>query len=131
MKRDAKQNRGWRQMAAGCGVLLAMGWAAPGALAEPLSSTTVSVSASDRALEDLLVVPAFGLGRGPLTTDEALAAAVRVGNEPGLEKKNPFRKRSFDLFRTEHDVEIWRQAMRVRFRLRPKTKEMMSVELKY
>lgn len=130
MKRDATQNRAWKQIAAGCGALLAMGFAAPEASADSASSVRAT-AAADRALEDLLVVPAFGLGAGPLTTDQTIAAAVRSGNEPGLEKKNPFRKRSFDLFRTEHDVEIWRQAMRVRFRLRPKTKEMMSVEVKY
>lgn len=83
------------------------------------------------SLSSLLIVPAATRTDSPMTTDEELLAAVAHGNEPGLERKNPFRKRSIDLFRSEHDVEIWRQEMRVRFRLRPKSRETMSVEVRF
>jgi hypothetical protein len=65
------------------------------------------------------------------TTDEALAAAVALGPSRDLEPKNPFRKRSNDLFRTERNVEIGNKQMLLRVRLRPQSRETMSVELRF
>lgn len=83
------------------------------------------------SLASLLLVPSLDPNDRPPTTDEYLAAAIEQGSQPGLERKNPFRKRSIDLFRSEHDVEILRQDMRLRFRVRPKSRETMSVELRF
>lgn len=118
------QSRARRLTLALIGILVALGLALPG--------TAVSQElAAPASLASLLLVPDADGAHRSQTTDETLAAAVAQGNEPGLEPKNPFRKKSFDLFRTEHDIEIMRQEMRVRFRLRPKKRETMSVELKF
>jgi hypothetical protein len=65
------------------------------------------------------------------TTDEYLAAAVALGTNADLEPKNPFRKRSRDLFRTERPVSIGNADMLLRLRLRAKARRAMSVELRF
>ena len=65
------------------------------------------------------------------TTDADLAYAVSLGNDPDLEKRNPFRKHNFDLFRAERPVLVGEREMVVRFRVRAKTTNTMSVELKF
>ncbi len=69
--------------------------------------------------------------RRPQTIDEALADAVASGSNPDLEPKNPFRKRSLDLFRTEQPVSIGNADMLLRLRVRAKLREAMSVELHF
>jgi hypothetical protein len=66
-----------------------------------------------------------------LTTDEELAVAVALGPAPKLEPKKAFRKRSNDLFRTDRPVEIGNRQMVLRVRLRAKSRETMSVELRF
>jgi hypothetical protein len=63
--------------------------------------------------------------------DRAIAAAADVGSDPSLEPLNPFRKRDFDLIRGERDVEIGGREMELRWRVRPKTKETISLELRF
>lgn len=67
----------------------------------------------------------------PQTTDEVLVAAVAEGTNPDLEPRNPFRKRSRDLFRTERPLTIGNREMLLRLRLRAKARRAMSVELHF
>jgi hypothetical protein len=83
-------------------------------------------------LAELLFVRtgAMGLWK-PQTDDEMLAIAVAAGNNPDLEPRNPFRKRSRDLFRTERPLTIGDTDMIVRLRLRAKAKRAVSVEVRF
>ncbi len=103
--------------------------------AEPLPDAPIVVERSEAAvpvLEALLTLRArrFGLSR-TRTTDELIAAAVALGNNPDLEPRNPFRKHSRDLFRTERPVTIGQTDMVVRLRLRAKARRAVSVEFRY
>lgn len=86
---------------------------------------------SPSPLDDLLVVPELGLAWTAESDNQALAAAVALGNDPDLKPRRPFRKRNLDLFRTERPVTIGRTEMVLRLRLRPSTKRAMSVELRF
>ena len=67
-----------------------------------------------------------------LTTDEALAVAVSHGTNPDLKSRNPFRKRSSDLFKTNfRQIKIGRAEMLMRLRLRAKASEAISVEVRF
>ena len=73
-------------------------------------------------------------GSTPITarqTDAAIAAATARGHAKDLERPQPFRKKSTDLFRTQREVQIGNQEMLVRLRLRAKTRNAMSVELRF
>jgi hypothetical protein len=68
----------------------------------------------------------------PLTTDEALAVAVSHGTNRDLKRRNPFRKRSSDLFKTKfRQVTILRTEMKMRLRLRAKASKAISVEVRF
>lgn len=86
----------------------------------------------EATLADLLAVPGLSAMLSEAeTADQAIALAVERGTNPDLEPKKPFRKRNVDLFRTERPVEIGRQEMIVRLRLRAKLKRAISVQLKF
>jgi hypothetical protein len=78
----------------------------------------------DTALADALA------GRGG---DTALADALagRGGDTTARRSAKGFQARSADLFRSDHPVEIGEQAMLLRLRLRARTREAMSVELRF
>ena len=85
-----------------------------------------------QALETLLVVPTRHDHRSDAEiADAEIAAAVERGTNPELVKKSAFRKKNLDLFRTEREVEIGEQEMLLRLRLRAKSRETMSVELRF
>lgn len=63
--------------------------------------------------------------------DRAIAAAAEAGSDPSLEALNPFRKRDFDLIRGKREMEIGGREMELRWRVRPKTKETISLELRF
>jgi hypothetical protein len=86
---------------------------------------------ADRSLDALLAVPTTRYVHVSESTDEALAAAVRKGNDPGLERPNPFRKRKIDLFRSEHPLAIGENEMLLRLRIRSKMSKAVSVELRF
>lgn len=65
------------------------------------------------------------------TTDEILAATLAGGSNPDLERPNPFRKRSRDLFRTERPVSIGDADMVLRLRLRARINRAVAVELRF
>ena len=68
----------------------------------------------------------------PLTADEALGVAVSHGTNPDLKRRNPFRKRSRDLFKTKfRQVTILRTEMKMRLRLRAKARKAISVEVRF
>ena len=103
-----------------------------------ISATPVNQNISDRflgpnpALAALLAIRSHPVeAPTSLTTDEALAIAVAQGNNPDLERKNPFRKRSRDLFRTERPVTIGNADMLLRLRLRAKLRRAMSFEVRF
>lgn len=80
----------------------------------------------------LLVVRGADPGAGrPATTDELIARAVARGSSPELEPRNPFRKRSRDLFQTERPVSIGDQELLMKLRLRAKASEAVSVEFRF
>jgi hypothetical protein len=125
------------------GLLTPLGFALVGLLtlpgigsAEPAISPP-SVSAAPPAapahpLEDLIEIPRDSARRsGAQLTDDTIAAAVEAGTNPDLQRRSGFRKRSNDLFRTEREVEIGNQEMLLRLRLRAKSREAVSVELRF
>ncbi len=88
------------------------------------------------SLESLTLLPSSRDAEAPnashaAAADRAIAAAVDAGSDPSLEALNPFRKRDFDLIRGERDVEIGGREMELRWRVRPKTKETISLELRF
>lgn len=100
-------------------------------LGERIALSENPVDVGLRPLDALLTVPdPIYIWHGD-TTDSDLAYAVTLGNDPDLEKRNPFRKHNFDLFRTEHPLVVGQSEMLLRFRLRAKSKNMMSLELKF
>ena len=89
--------------------------------------------ASVAALEELLFMSNFGASSWkPTTVDEALAIAVANGSGPDLERPNPFRKRSRDIFKTNfRRVTIGRAEMLMRLRLRAKMRKAISLEVRF
>lgn len=97
-----------------------------------VASASMTPTPTGRALDPLFAVPGLMPFRSDAQrTDESLAAAVEVGNNPDLEPVSKFRKRSTDLFRTEREVEIGQREMLLRLRLRAKTRRAVSVELRF
>lgn len=85
-----------------------------------------------RSLDRLLVVPSV---RDEPTaaerTDAFLADAIARRGGDRRVATTGFRKRNIDLFRAERPVEVGQQEMLLRLRLRAKSRETMSVELRY
>lgn len=103
--------------------------AAPGTMDLPVVGQPAPGPAS---LDDMLALPFRPQWPTPAeATDESLAEAVARGSEPGRVKQSGFRKKKLDLFRAERPVEIGEQEMLLRLRLRAKTKEAVSVELRF
>lgn len=99
---------------------------------EPSVAVKVAEAPSFEALELLLAVPAHHDGRSEAErTDEFLAVVIGQGLPASLRRPSAFRKRNVDLFRTEREIEIGRQEMLVRLRLRAKSRETMSVEFRF
>ena len=97
-----------------------------------LPAVSAAPPAAPRSLDQLLVVPARHAPTSEAAiTDQAIAAAVERGDDGLRPKRSGFRKRNIDLFRTEHPVEIDGEEMLLRFRLRAKSRETMSVELRF
>lgn len=103
---------------------------APRASEEP-PAVRQPIAAPVRELEALLAVRATPAAHWAAKTDATIAAAVAEGSRPDLERKTAFRKKNFDLFRTEREVQILRNDMLLRLRLRAKSRETMSVELRF
>ena len=83
-------------------------------------------------LERLLAVPAHHDVRSEAErTDEFLAVVIEQSLPASLARPSAFRKRNLDLFRTEREIEVGRQEMLVRLRLRAKSRETMSVEFRF
>ena len=83
-------------------------------------------------LERLFAVPAKVDTRSEAErTDAFLATAIAQKTPASPQRPSAFRKRNLDLFRTERAVEIGDQEMLVRLRLRAKSRETMSVELRF
>ena len=106
---------------------------AAGQVADPVLQIAADpTEISPALLEALFTVRSSTVGAPKkLTTDEALVAAIALGTNPDLEPKNPFRKRSRDIFRTERPVSIGKADMLLRLRLRAKARRAMSVELRF
>lgn len=85
------------------------------------------------ALEELLYMRIFGESAWkPATLDEALAVAVANRASPDIKSRSAFRKRSRDLFRTDfRQVKIGRAEMLMRLRLRAKSRNAISVEVRF
>ncbi len=129
--------RGLGSMLLAASLATASGAAEPSTLQAQVPVLTVAaVSAAPgpaaRAIDPLFVIPGLTPFRSDAQrTDESLAAAVELGNNPDLEPVSKFRKRSTDLFRTEREVEIGQREMLLRLRLRAKTRRAVSVELRF
>ncbi len=84
-----------------------------------------------RELDALLAVRG---GSVPITarqTDASIAAAAARGHAKELERPQGFRKKNTDLFRSQRAVQVGNQEMLVRLRLRAKSRNAMSVELRF
>lgn len=120
-------------------LLAAFGILCASAVAEPASIYTLddlddapgARLSRDKSLVNLLAVPVPDYVWDTDSTDSDLAAAVDAGNDPDLEKRNPFRKRKFDLFRTERQLEIGQAEMLLRLRVRAKMRKAVSFELHF
>lgn len=98
-----------------------------------LADVPASISPTGlRSLEALLSVPPVrDVRTAAERTDLFLAEAIaRRGGERRVATTG-FKKRSIDLFRAERPVEVGQQEMLLRLRLRAKSRETMSVELRY
>ena len=85
-----------------------------------------------RSLESLLSVPPVRDERTAAErTDVDLVEAVAHRSEGERVSTTGFKRRSIDLFRAERPVEVGQQEMLLRLRLRAKSRETMSVELRY
>ena len=85
-----------------------------------------------RSLEALLSVPPVRDERTAAErTDVDLVEAVAPRNESLRVSTTGFKRRSIDLFRAERPVEVGQQDMLLRLRLRARSRETMSVELRY
>ncbi|MGB0620605.1 MAG: hypothetical protein ACPGVZ_14170 [Myxococcota bacterium] len=101
---------------------------ADGVVEEPIPVSTTD----SRNLDVLLVLPTAGDGpTAAERTDAYLAAEVASRGGDQQVATAGFRKRSVDLFRHERAVEVGEQEMLLRLRLRAKTRETMSVELRF
>jgi len=100
---------------------------------EAVPNPPAAGEASVAALEELLFMSNFGARSWkPTTVDEALAIAVANGSGPDLERPNPFRKRSRDIFKTNfRRLTIGRAEMLMRLRLRAKMRKAISVEVRF
>ena len=104
---------------------------------EPSMAVEVAEAPSFETLELLLAVPVLAVPahhdvRSEAEwTDEFLAVVIEQGLPDSLARPSAFRKRNLDLFRTEREIEIGRQEMLVRLRLRAKSRETMSVEFRF
>jgi hypothetical protein len=111
--------------------------ALPGVVSAEPATSLPAVSAAPPAapaysLEALSEIPSDSTRQSEAQlTDDSIAAAVERGTNPDLEHRSGFRKRSQDLFRTEREIEIGNQEMLVRLRLRAKSRETVSVELRF
>lgn len=87
-------------------------------------------------IEDLILLPVWSpeatKKKKQQSADDAIALAVAAGSEPPRARRHGgFQKHNFDLFRTEREIEIGDREMVVRLRLRPKSRETVSVELRF
>ncbi len=102
----------------------------------PASAPTLPAASVTRLqrLRELDALLAVRSSSAPITarqTDEAIAAAAARGLAKELEKPQPFRKKNIDLFHTQRAVQLGNQEMLLRLRLRAKTRNAMSVELRF
>ena len=100
---------------------------------EAFPSPPAAGEPSVAALEELLFMSNFGASSWrPTTVDEALAIAVANGSGPVIERPNPFRKRSSDIFKSKfRPVTIGRAKMLMRVRLRAKMRKAISLEVRF
>ena len=98
-----------------------------------LANAAMPISpAGVRSLEALLSVPPVRDERTAAErTDVYLAEAIARRAGDTRVATTGFKKRSIDLFRAERPVEVGQQEMLLRLRLRAKSRETMSVELRY
>jgi hypothetical protein len=92
------------------------------------------LSTKVRRLREIEALLAVRGGLAPVTpreTDAANVAAAERGHDKALERPKAFRKKNTDLFRTQREVQIGDQEMQVRLRLRAKSRNAVSVELRF
>ncbi len=90
--------------------------------------TAIADAISGRGGDTALVDALAGRGGDTALVD---ALAGRGGDTTARRSAKGFQARSADLFRSDHPVEIGEQAMLLRLRLRARTREAMSVELRF
>jgi hypothetical protein len=90
--------------------------------------TAIADAISGRGGDTALVDALAGRGGDTALVD---ALAGRGGDTTARRSAKGFQARSSDLFRSDHPVEIGEQAMLLRLRLRARTREAMSVELRF
>jgi hypothetical protein len=96
-------------------------------------SIALPVGRSQR-LQELDALLAVRGGAAPISArqaDRAIAAAAARGVVRELDRPQPFRKKSNDLFRTQRALQVGNKDMLLRLRLRAKTRNAMSVELRF
>lgn len=104
----------------------------PSAMADSALTRQAPTPALSRTLDELLIVPRKADRRSDAQrADDLIAAAVGLGSNSDLVRPSAFRKRKLDLLRLERRVEIGAQEMLLKLRLRAKSRETMSVELRF
>jgi hypothetical protein len=98
----------------------------------PVSQETLSPRVRRPNLVALLAIRSSDNGSSiEKTPDESLTDAIALGPRPESEPKNPFRKRTLDLFGTVHPVSIGNADLLVRFRVRGNMSELMSFDVRF
>ncbi len=109
----------------------------PKAAQSELSDTRPSVVEDEMSLPRerrpnlaaLLAIRSSGNGSSKRTTPgAALADAIDLGPTGEVEPENPFLNRKMELFRAVHPVSIGNSDLLVRFRVRAKLRETMSLD---
>lgn len=99
-----------------------------------VEAPSARLSTKVRRLREIEALLAVRGGLAPVTareTDAANIAAAEHGHDKTLERPQAFRKKSTDLFRTQRQLQIGDQEMQVRLRLRAKSRNAVSVELRF
>lgn len=96
----------------------------------PTHSTSRPHLAKMFAALTILVAPVYAFAQGRPAATTIAPLAPRDADQP-VTRPSGFRKRSTDLFRVQRKLQIGHQDVQLRLRLRAKSRNAISVELRF